>query len=545
MNLKKAKLLNPGFRQQLILTFSIGIIIMAILTSLALSKLSTHELRKRLMDEGYQNTEMLAAQSTLALLYQSADNVQNIAEAILAYPDVIGIGIFTINKQPLLMLGDKSDISRLYDVNTNRAKIISETDNAWHFAGPVHANKLNPKESDSPFESEPTNPKILGYVHIAIGKRTLNQLSKNIYITNLSVSAILAVILVFILSLLTTRITKPLNRLSSIMHRAEKGETRLRADLSGTEEIIEMATAFNTMIAVIEERQNQLNQARDKLEDRVNQRTKELAQSNKELNQEISDRRLIEKQLINAKDAAQEASHAKSEFLSNMSHELRTPLNAIIGYSELLMEESAQYSPEDLVSDCTKINSAGWHLLTLINEILDLARIESGHIEINLGSTDLIALLKESLSLIYPMAEKRCIKIIENLDTIDYIEIQTDEIRLKEIMLNLLSNAVKYNSENGEVQLKIETLHDSIKIHVIDTGPGLSTTQISEIFDPFNRLSAGNHIEGTGIGLTITKNLIEIMHGTIGIDSITGKGSDFWINLPRDLIQNSTTQLKR
>ncbi|MFV2061660.1 MAG: ATP-binding protein [Gammaproteobacteria bacterium] len=545
MNLKKIKLLNSGFRQQLILTFGIGIIVMAILTSLALSKLSTHELRKRLLDEGSQTTETLTEQSTLALLYQSADNVRGVAEAILAYPDVIGIGIFNSKTEPLLTIGNKSEINRYYDVSSSKIKIIAETNTAWHFSGPVYANKSNSKDAHSPFEVTPNTPEILGYVHVAIGKKTLNQLSRNIYITNLSVSALLAIILVFVLSLLTTRITKPLNRLSSIMNRAEKGETNLQADLSGTKEIVKMATAFNTMMTVIAERQDQLNHARDKLEDRVKQRTKELAIINKELNQEIAERLLIEKQLINAKDEAQEASHAKSEFLSNMSHELRTPLNAIIGYSELLMEESDQYSTEDLIADCSKINRAGWHLLSLINEILDLARIESGHIEINFANADLITLLKESLAIIYPLADKRGVKIIENLDSLGIIELETDEIRLKEIMLNLLSNAVKYNSENGETQLTVEDQDDAVKIHVIDTGPGLTPDQIKEIFDPFNRLSAGNHIEGTGIGLTITKNLVEIMHGTIGIDSIPGKGSDFWIILPKHSIQNITTQLKR
>ncbi len=522
-----------GFRNQLLLAFSIGIVIMALVSSLAISELSKRAVRERLVEEGLKTTENFAEQSTLALLYQSADNARDFAEATLALPDIVGVGIFDQERIPVLVLGRRGNLDRRVGLPKHGSHLVSETSKSWHFSSPVYANKPSSDQEDSPFEASTPEPEFLGYAQVILSKKTLNQLSRNIYVTNLSVSAVLALFLVSVLIWLTTRITRPLNTLSKTMHRAELGEQTVRAEISGTREVVEMGTAFNTMMQFLEEREAQLRAARDDLEARVQERTEELAHSNQELHQEIAERKLIERQLIDAKETAVKASHAKSVFLSNMSHELRTPLNAVIGYSEMMLEESDDNNLREFAPDLEKINDAGRHLLALISEILNLARIESGKMDLNINCVNLNKISEDSLSIMYPIAEKRSIQIRDNLAEIKSIEVDADETRLKEILLNLLSNAVKYNSAQGNIELRVDDREDEVVVHVIDDGPGLSEEEIKELFEPFNRLKAGDEIEGTGIGLTITKRLIEMMHGHIGVVSEPGKGSDFWISLPK------------
>lgn len=229
-----------------------------------------------------------------------------------------------------------------------------------------------------------------------------------------------------------------------------------------------------------------------------------------------------------ALDEAERANLAKSDFLSHMSHELRTPLNAIIGFGQMLDMDSDQLN--DIQQDNVKeILDAGHHLLNLINEVLDLAKIESGKLDVSMECVDLVDVLQQCLSLIQPHAEERQIKIIDNLSDKGY-SIHADFTRVKQVLLNLLSNAVKYNCESGKITLDCDVLDETkLRIRVTDTGKGLTDNEISKLFNTFVRLDEVNNVEGTGIGLVISKHLMEIMGGSIGIESREGEGSTFWI----------------
>lgn len=242
-------------------------------------------------------------------------------------------------------------------------------------------------------------------------------------------------------------------------------------------------------------------------------------------------RKQVESKLNQAMALAEKASLAKSDFLSSMSHELRTPLSAILGFAQLIESGTPAPTPTQKRS-VDQILQAGWYLLELINEILDLALIESGKLSLSLESVALADVLLECAAMIEPQAHKRGIRVTFPPFGVRYF-VSADRTRVKQVLINLLSNAIKYNRPGGSVQVTcVELVPGHIRIAIEDTGEGLSPDKIAQLFQPFNRLGQElNTEEGTGIGLVMTKRLIELMGGEIGLESTVGVGSVFWVEM--------------
>jgi signal transduction histidine kinase/ActR/RegA family two-component response regulator len=268
--------------------------------------------------------------------------------------------------------------------------------------------------------------------------------------------------------------------------------------------------------------------------------TDNTARKRVEAEQSLLDQRLREQQLAlqetnvaleAARAAAEKANHAKSDFLSSMSHELRTPLNAVLGFAQLLASEKPPPSVSQQRS-LDQILKGGWYLLQLINEILDLAMIESGKVTMSQESMGLTEVFKDCQAMIGPLADKRGIRLVFPKLSRRFF-VHADRTRVKQVMINLLSNAVKYNRRGGVVEVQCEEgSAGMVRISVTDNGAGLAPDQVDKLFQPFNRLGQEDGAEeGTGIGLVVTRQLTELMGGSIGVTSSEGIGTTFWVEL--------------
>jgi signal transduction histidine kinase/CheY-like chemotaxis protein len=334
-------------------------------------------------------------------------------------------------------------------------------------------------------------------------------------------------------------ITAPILAITEIAHDvvATRDYSR-RAPRISNDEAAELVDSFNAMLSEIESRTRELEDSNATIAREAQERSRaqqEVMRLNEQLEHRVDERTLqlalANAELANAIDEARNANQAKSAFLSSMSHELRTPLNAILGFAQILTSEALPTTDAQKKEFSSHILKSGRHLLTLINEILDLAKVESGTIPLSMEPVALGEILEECRTMIEPLAAGRGIRVLfpEQVDAV----LLADRTRLKQVLLNLLSNAVKYNREAGAVVLDCaHAAPGRLRISVQDTGMGLRPDQLDSLFQPFNRLGqeAGAQ-EGTGIGLVVTRRLVELMGGAIQVSSSPGVGSVFSIEL--------------
>lgn len=504
---------RTSFRQQLATTFTFGVIVLALSASLVTSELTSHSLEKRLIEQGLQNTAVLAQQSVLGLLYQSVENAHEFAETTLKSPDVLGVALYDAERKALLQMG-KVELPAL-ELASWPAKpaLASETDNEWHYMAPVYSHAEAAEWSDSPFLLNAPEPELLGYVLVVMSKRALQVMAADILRGNFIAMMSLAVLLLLLLLMITSRLLKPLDDLSNIMLQAEGGDAYVRAEVGGSKEIANMQHAFNSMMDVLETRENEL---------------------------------------VTARDMALESARAKGQFAANVTHELRTPLNGILGMLQLL--DSPELTAQQKQYIETAQNSAE-ALLMLINDILDFSKIDAGMALLQLQDFEAHSLINEVVELMKPQAEKKQIGLRAEIDDSIPRHVNGEPRRIRQILFNLVGNAVKF-THHGEVVIGIRQVEDStikpaetdtvvLEFFVHDTGIGIAKEAQDRIFDAFMQAdgSTSRNYGGTGLGLSISRQLAEFMGGRMGLQSELGHGSRFWFRLPLRKIAKSPTAM--
>jgi signal transduction histidine kinase/DNA-binding response OmpR family regulator len=336
-------------------------------------------------------------------------------------------------------------------------------------------------------------------------------------------------------------ISDPIVKLSEVAQRvAREGDYSARADIKGGGETGVLIEAFNSMLIAIQDRDADLLVAKDaavQARENLAEINAMLEESNRTLERKVAERTV---DLQKATMAAKEASQAKSAFLAKMSHELRTPMNAIIGYSEILVEDATDRADEAAVADLRKILGAARHLLGLINDVLDLSKIEAGKMDLYLETFDVCKLVQEVVATAQPLIDRNHNRVSVGCPA-DFGQMHADATKLRQILLNLLSNASKF-TEHGEIRVEVSREQraegESIILRVIDSGIGMSREQLAKLFQAFSQAdhSTSAKYGGTGLGLAISRQFALLMSGDISVESMPAKGSTFTVRLPARVV---------
>ena len=513
------------FRRQIMILVSVGILVLALVSSLITAWVNSENERDQLVRQSLQLTEGFAEQSVLAMLFESAENAQDSAAATLSFPNVVHVLLRKPDGGVLLDKGGMFDgefdsdeirheaMEELMHSNSpgDNAQLIHETSDYLYFCAPILERR--PDSHAGIFVGSDDMSNRIGYAHVMVSKAALKAHRITTIVQNSAVSLALAVLMLLVLQKVISRITTPLSELSTLMREQDAETETSRVAVKGPIEIQDMARAFNAMMDVLDKRDLRLRNQNDTLENQVRARTR---------------------QLIDARDAAILASKHKSAFLANMSHELRTPMNAVLGYTSMVIEDmrAGTFHIEGCLDDLSRVDNAGKHLLSMINNILDLAKIEAGRMELELDTVDIRQLVRQVEDTVLPMITERNNKIELDVTTDDSTLVM-DPVKLRQILVNLLSNATKF-TEDGVITIKVEHNQDALHCAVIDNGVGMDDEQQQRIFRAFKQadMTTTKNFGGTGLGLTISQRLCTLMGGTIRVISAPGKGSCFYFTIP-------------
>ncbi len=490
---------RTGFRRQLTVIVSAAIIGLALFSSLINSWEASTRMREYFVEQGQRIAENLARQSTLALLYHSAENAHEVVNTTLTFPDVSNVQITDTRQQVLLSRhqpGAAAVDAPAVTTALAHAMLAGETSHAWRFIAPVFGGTGDA----SPFDLQEAKPQLLGYVHVWVAKDTLKRLTMSLLIGNLVITLSFAVILLVVVRLLTRHMINPLNALSNLMRRAEAGDSGMRAAPDGPRDIIDMALAFNKMMNVLEQREAELKDSRD---------------------------------------AAVSMALMKAQFAATVSHEVRTPLNGVVGMLDMLKEMNLNKRQAECVDVAWNSSRT---LIELINNILDFSKMEAGKLSLEEVDFDLRKLLEEVIELVAKQAQQRDVEL-GYLLAIDVPErVNGDSLRLRQVLINLLGNAVKF-TEHGEVAVRITRAAGErfgLCFEVRDSGIGMSAQQQTHLFESFAQAdpSTTRKYGGTGLGLAICRQLVGLMGGEINVASTLGEGTAFTFSIDCKPAQN-------
>lgn len=508
---------QPSFRNQLLAFTAVGLVVFSLVTSLMTAWLVSGLAKNYMTSNGEQVAQGLAEQSILAVLTGSGENAKKAIEQVRRFPEVVAAKILLPTGEVLIEQGEFSlNIDMDTVVVIEGAQLIDENELFWIFAAPIKLEDL-PQDSEEDDEDDVTETidqaenLVHGYSIVKMSKNTLSQANRVIVIYALLIGIIAVVIFAFLINYGLSKLTQPLLNLAQVMLDAEKTGEHLRASVDGPKEVQRMAHAYNSMMEVLDRQDEELRLHRDQLEAEVDIRTREL---------------------IEARDTALTANRHKSEFLANMTHELRTPIQAIIGYVDLVQEELEIEGLPELQEDLEKVTNNSRRLLTLINSVLDFAKVEAGKMDINPETIAVKTIMMNVKETILPIIARNNNKLVLSGSDTDQ-QIFVDREKLEQVLVNLLSNATKF-TKNGTITFDIERQVSIAIFSVTDTGIGIEQEDVKGIFDEFQQVdgSQGRQFQGTGLGLAICKRFCELLDADISVTSEIEVGSTFVVKVP-------------
>ncbi len=494
--------------------------IVIISTVYTLESISTERkiLKSEIVKKGEAIAAIAARNAELSLLSENFEQLKSSAQPLMEIKDVAFVSFLNKRAEILLHEGKQYPFTASMTAGADRLISFSEHDDVFEFIVPV----VTVKAAEGFFllegnGSDPTVKELIGWVRIGLSKEVMSRSERRIIIRGSILAVVFSCVGTLLLYLFVSLATKPLYALIDAVKEVREGEHPEVAVLSPKSEIGRLTAEFNRMSRAIKERENELIQHRDHLEELVAERTVELTI---------------------AKEQAESANRAKSEFLSSMSHELRTPLNAILGYAQILRLHNNLSDIQRQQIDIMR--NSGEHLLTLINDILDVGKIEANKMEVEDAVFDLPALLSQVFNLTKLRAEEKELQFHYEAETPLPAYVHGDERKLRQVLLNLLSNAVKY-TRRGSVTMRVSygrAGEGRFRCEVTDSGIGIPADKLDLIFEPFTQLATDRQArEGTGLGLNITKRLLQLLDGELGVESTVGKGSTFWMELPLPVLE--------
>jgi len=482
-----------SFRQQLLLFLSLGILVMLAITSYVQYLTAEKSLREKQIEQGVKLSQTFASQSVLALLFDTETNSEEAVKSILDFPDVVAAEIYRYDNSMLTYAGDEQfKIDKTIHL-TQAAELHFENDRSWYFVAPV----IQLAEEDNPFEEVDQGDELIGYVRLAISKESLNENAREHLFSNIAISVALGLVFVLFMMWLSSRLTSPIRNLISSMKQVEQGHREVRAKSAGPSDVQRIIHAFNQMVETREHEEEQIRKAHD---------------------------------------MAVEVAQIKGDFAANVSHELRTPMNGIMGMIDIMRSSSGLNQKH--LEFLEIMHSSSESLLDMINDILDFSKMDSGKIDFDSSDFYLEDVCQGIIDLLSGQAHRKDVELglIMDHDLPDLVN--GDSNRLRQVLTNLVGNAIKF-TEEGEVIIRMElaeetSKHVTFKFLVEDTGIGIGKDVLEKIYQPFQQVdgSASSKYPGTGLGLTISKQLIDLMGGEIGVESMPGKGSIFWFTVP-------------
>jgi len=490
-----------SFQNQLLIVFIIGFASVIFFITLAITWVANSEISKNFELRGRALTKTFIHQSTSALLFQSDKTAEERINLLKGYPHVVEAAIYTDTcrllykkiQQPFFE--PKGGTTKCH---YSEIMLDYEDSHYWQFAAPVF---YHPPQKENIFgeRTRPQPTELVGYVRILItkdGKNGLNEIRKSITFSSIFIGLLIGLILFSALQLMSRRMVKPLQSLSDTMHHAMNGALGMRATPSGAKEIRQIGSSFNTMLSVLEEREDELKVARD---------------------------------------AAMESARVKSEFAANVSHEIRTPMHGIFGLLRLLRDMELTGEQREYVD---MANESTEKLFDLINDILDFSKITEGQLQLENTDVNIQNILEDIITDHSSAKKSRKIEITSLVDSNIPKDLEGDPTRIRQIFHNFVSNSIKF-TEEGEVILSAALIKDEghfvvIRFTIKDTGVGIAAEARDKIFDAYSQQdgSTSRKYGGTGLGLAISKKLIEAMHGTVTLNSKVGEGSEFKIEIP-------------